>query len=253
MTVKRWESVLLWPDTHVPYHHRKAVRNLIKFAKDFNPTRIIFLGDFLDMKAPARWSKGKPEEYGASLQREINMGFKVLQDLREVYSGQIDFIWGNHEDRLGTYLQGSAPALRDLDALQLDELMHFDKLGITLREQPYTITDGWVAVHGDKLAPHGGLSAMKMVEKFDRSVVQGHSHRMGIVTKTVGYGTHTRSLVALEAGHLSDVLQADYVKYNSANWQMGFALLEVLGDTVLPEIIPITPRGSFRVHGVSYS
>jgi predicted phosphodiesterase len=253
MTVNRWQTVLLWPDTHVPYHHRKAVRNLIKFAGDTQPDKIVFLGDFLDMKSPARWSRGMAEEYTASLQKEMTSGRKILESLREVYHGQITYLLGNHEDRLTTYLAKSAPALSDVEALQFATLMDFDELGISLVEQPYPLTRDWLAVHGDKLGQHGGLSAMKMVERFDRSVVQGHSHRMGLVTKTVGYGDNVRNLVGLEAGHLSDINQAEYIKYASANWQMGFALLEILGDTVLPEIIPVTPRGSFRVHGVSYS
>lgn len=238
----------------MPDHHAAAVENLLHFAAEFDPDQVLILGDFLDMKGPARWSRGLAEEYQSDLQADCDMGVEILTGLRDVYQGPIDYIEGNHEKRIRSYLAKYAPALNALRDVRLPKLLAFDDLDITYRAQPYQLGNGWVAIHGDRIAPYGGGSAMKMAKRFGASVVQGHTHRLGQITETTGYAGRAWDLTAVECGHLSDVNKAAYVGFGSANWQMGFALLNLGTDgRVQPELIPVDSTGAFTVHGVDFT
>ncbi len=252
--IRRWRTILAWPDTHIPDHDRGAVESLIGFAGEFNPDSVLILGDFLDMKGPARWSRGTAEEYQTNLQADCDEGVSILDRLRTVYDGPISYIEGNHEDRIRRYLAQYAPALRDLRALRLPELLEMDRLEIDFESQPLRLAPGWVAIHGDKLSSYGGGSAMKMAKQFGASVVQGHTHRLAQITETRGFRTDRQDLAAVECGHLSSVERAGYIKFGSANWQTGFALINISSDgAVFPELVPVEPIfGDFMVHGIDF-
>lgn len=251
--VKNWTTTVVLPDTHAPYHHVKAVNNVLSFIRDYQPDRVLILGDLMDTKAPARWSKGKAPEFVDSLQDEIDSATGILQTLRDGHRGPIDFLVGNHEERLTKYLEGSAPALGTLRALSLENLLGFDELGIQLRPQPYQLAPGWLGIHGDKLTQQGGMSGLKMARALGQSVVQGHSHRLGIATESVGWGAETSTtLYGVEAGHLADITKADYLRLNRGNWTMGFSILRMSRDLVVPQIVPMTHYGTFMVEGQDY-
>jgi len=248
-----WQTVLAWPDTHIPDHDPRAVAGILQLVHEYDPDRIVILGDFVDMRGPARWSRGMAEEYQSDLQMDCNAAVGILESLRAVWDGPCDYIEGNHEARIRAYLARYAPALRDLQSLQLPELLEFDRLAITYQGQPLTLAPGWVAIHGDKLAGYAGGSALRMAREFGESVVQGHSHRLGLIHETRGHRERRKTIAAVECGHLADIDAASYLTHGSANWQQGFALLHISdAGTVIPELVHIQSDGSFLVHGQEY-
>lgn len=77
----------------------------------------------------------------------------------------------------------------------------------------------------------------------------GHTHRLGIISETRGYGGKvTSQLTGMEVGNLMDMTLAHYLKGGTANWQQGFGLLTVDGQHVKPEIVEIK-KGRFSVDG----
>lgn len=243
-----WKTILCIPDTHVPDHHRAAFDNITEFVAEFGPDEILQLGDFIDCPGPARWNKGMAEEFSGGLQEELDIAHKLLGNLREFHDGPFNYIEGNHEARIGNYLRLYAPAFAKLRSLRLADLLGLDELDIVLRPQPFRIARDFYAIHGDKLSSiAGGLSALKMVRETGVSTIQGHSHRLGIV-----YRTTDKERVGVEAGHISDQRKASYITYGRANWQMGFSILNVKGNRVHPEIVPIAADGSFQYQGVEF-
>lgn len=242
-----WKTIFVIPDTHVPDHHVRAFDAVTEFVAQFEPDEILHLGDFLDCKGPARWSKGLAEEFSGTLQDEIDFGHKLLGNLREFHDGPFHYLEGNHEARIRNYLKLYAPALSGLRGFTLRELLGLDDLEINLQAQPYKFAPGWVAIHGSKLGAYAGASAMKMVKTLGLSVVQGHSHRAGIISETTD-----KTRTGVEFGHISDIRKASYLPLGSANWQMACGVLNVNGSRVHPEVIPIAPNGSFQYCGTDF-
>jgi hypothetical protein len=221
---------------------------VLRFIKDFAPDQVHFVGDLYDMKPVARWSRETKAECGKQLQIEADVGDAFLAEFRETYDGLTTITLGNHEVRLRNYLMKYAQGLDGLRVLELNEFCHFDKYDIQVKGQPYAIAPGVAAIHGDKLGITAGASALKELRRHGRSVVQGHSHRLGVV-----YHTTDKRRFAAEFGWLGDIRKASYLSFGVADWQLGFGLLTVTPHEAIPELIPVQPNGSFTVRGVRYA
>lgn len=239
------KTTFIWPDTHAPIQDRRAVGVALQALRQLRPDHLILIGDFVDCTAPARWSRGLAEEYVCSLPEEMEAGKALLTQIRAVYDGPISFIIGNHEERIENYVAKHAPALRGI-VPSIGQLLDFEGFGVVHQEQPYVIAPGVRAIHGLKLSSTqnaAGQSAYKERMRHGHSIVQGHTHRLGI-----GWDTQERSRFWLEAGCLIDFKKADYIPFLNPNWQQGFALLHEDRQRVWPEVVPIH-NGRAIVHG----
>lgn len=241
------KTILLWPDTHIPDQHHRAVDNLLKYVADSPPDEVLFLGDLYDFKPVARWSKDTIAERGEDMQREADAGKAFFTEFRQAFEGPSRIVTGNHEARWNTYLSRYAPGLFGMRDLRLSSVFHFDKFGIDILPQPFPVAPGVIAIHGDRLGPTAGASAMKELRRHGKSIVQGHSHRLGIV-----YHTTDKRRFAAEFGWLGDQRKASYISYGVADWSLGWGLLTVSGGVATPELIPVQPNGSFTVRGKRY-
>lgn len=242
------KTIVVIPDIHVPDHHRKATANVFDMIGDLQPDHVHFLGDLYDMKPVARWSKNTIEENGRKLQREREEGDKFLGSFREKFDGYTTFSVGNHEQRLEKYLDLHAKGLFGLNFFDLGHFCHFDKYDIRIMEQPQVLAPGVVAIHGEKLGPTAGASAMKELRRHGKSIVQGHSHRLGIV-----YHTTDKRRFAAEFGWLGDIDKAEYLSFKGiADWSLGFGVLTVVDGQTYPELVPVLKNGSFVFRGEKY-
>src|SRR5215204_2868366 len=123
------QLIVCIPDVHAPYHHPRAWRAIVSMVKAVRPDRVVQLGDFLDMLAPARWSRGLAAEYAAGVKHEALAGRRLLAQLREGFAGPVDLIEGNHEARLRNYIHQHAPALAGI-VPGIAELLDLGDLGI---------------------------------------------------------------------------------------------------------------------------
>ncbi len=242
----------LIPDMHIPYHDKRAWNNVLSCIEDVQPDEVCILGDFLDVLAPARWSRASAAEYAAGMDNEAAAGQTALRELRSAYGGRVSWIYGNHDLRLRKYVSAHAPALVGI-VPDIPELLEFEKHQVELKDpQPYMIAPGVGAIHGEKLASTqnaAGQSAYKERARHGISIVQGHTHRLGI-----GFDTTDRTRFWLECGWLGDIRKAGgYLSFPGvANWQMGFGYLYVDGSRVQPGIVPVDRQGRFWYNGVEY-
>lgn len=243
----RWRTKIVIPDVHVPYQHKAAIRNLTGFIGDVQPDEVAILGDFADFKAVARWSRDLPDEVESNLQDEFDQASAVLAGFRAQFAGPIKFMNGNHENRLENYMRQHAKGLLSLRCLSVAEQLRLPDLGIEHFDGtvPYEIAPDWWMIHGLRLRQQAGLSAYAMLALFGHSVVQGHSHRAGIVPLTTD-----KRRFAMECGHLSDVTKQAYLDFRGvANWQLAFGMLHIKGDRVVPQLIWVQQDGSFLYDG----
>lgn len=242
---------LVVSDLQIPYHHPKAVKNLIKLANREKFDLVLNTGDELDMQSQSKWAKGTALEWEGKLDKDRKLAQDILWDLRTT-----DITRSNHTDRLYHTLLRGAPSLIGLPELEYSKFMQFDELGIRFHKKPFDIPNtNAVLVHGDEgsMNQNAGLTALGLARKFGKSVVCGHTHRLGFSTLSTGLKGRYTTLWGLEAGNVMDKRQAGYLKAGAGNWTMGVAIIEVNNKTVTPTLIHINPDGSFNALGRLYS
>lgn len=243
------ERIVVVSDLQIPYHDPKAVHNLIDFIKRYKPDRVVSIGDEIDLPQVSRFEKGRFGEYARTIGKDRDTTVRLLEQLRVT-----DVIRSNHTDRLFTYIASNAAGLMGLPELQLENFLRLNDLGITYWKKPMPIAPGWVAVHGDhgRISQVAGQTALKQALQHGKSLVCGHTHRLGVssVTEASG-GIVGRILTGFEVGNLMDFKKAHYT-HGSANWQQGFGLLYVDGKNVTPVSVPVAKDGSFIVEGKRY-
>lgn len=148
---------------------------------------------------------------------------ELLDRLREVYAGPV----GVHTGSAG-------------DHDDIEQLPEF-----------YDIAPGWLSTHGHRgqisLSRIGGNTAMGAARKFGKSVVMGHTHRLGLISESRGYsGSITSVLVGMEVGTLANTRGNRQTK----NRELGFGTLTAEDEHVTPMTRRCPkPRRSERVPG----
>lgn len=247
--------VLFYPDAQIPYHNPLMVRSLNKFIHEWVPDEVCIVGDFMDYPEPSAWSKGTKAEFEGSVFRDSEIGKRVLADIRRGYSGEITFIEGNHDLRPRVYLAKYAPALAESRAFHVWTLLDFDGFGIVETGGLYEWAPGWAATHGHlgfTLSNIAGRTASLGALRLNKSLVMGHTHRLGLISETRGYDGKGPTYTGMEVGHMMDTRPGKspaFLKLGMANWQAGFGVAYVDGKTVVPTIVPFRSDGSFIFEG----
>jgi len=243
------KRIVIVSDLQVPFHDRHAVKNLVSFIRKFRPDEVVTIGDEIDFNTISKWAEGTPEAYEQSLGADRDEAIQVLYDLQVS-----QMIRSNHTDRLYTQIMRKIPSFLSLPELRFEKFMKLDELGITFHKKPYNIAPNWIAVHGDHtpIKSQGGLSALEAARRHGKSVISGHTHRMGRSSFTEASGGRIgRVLHGVEVGNLMDFSKAGYVK-GTANWQSGFAIMYVDGKNVQVDLIYLEKDGTFVVAGKRY-
>lgn len=248
------KRIIILPDTQIPFDDRRALKAVIKAVGDLQPDEVVHIGDLMDYPAPSRWSKGAAEEFAQQLKPHAEQARKrFFQPLRDVYDGPVGVHEGNHDARPREYLAKYAPALFEYeDQFRFENLLDFDRFGVTVLPEFYKIAPRWVSTHGHRggirLSQKSADTAYAAMLRFNASVIIGHTHRLGLKPHTFGFGGDQTVLWSMEVGNLMSMRQAQYLKGATANWQSGFAMLTVEGSHVKPELVPIV-GGRFSVDG----
>jgi hypothetical protein len=241
--------IVVVSDMQIPFHDQHALKNLVSFIKSFKPDEVVTIGDEIDFNTISRFADGTPEAYEQTLGDDRDAAVQVLYDLQVSH-----MVRSNHSDRLYTKIMLKIPSFLSLPELRFEKFMKLDELGITYHRSAFNIAPGWVAVHGDHtpLKMHGGLSALEAARRYGKSVISGHTHRMGRSSYTEAInGRRGRILHGVEVGNLMDMSKAGYVK-GYANWQSGFAIMYVKDNNVQVDLIYIEKDGTFIVAGKRY-
>ena len=189
--------------------------------------------------------------YEQTLHRDRTTTQEILWDLTE-NAKEAHIVRSNHTDRLYNTLL-KVPGLISLPELQYEKFMDFATMGIQFHKTFYEFEKGWILAHGDEgnSNPNAGITALNLARKTGKSVVCGHTHKLGMSAYSEGIGGHYRPLYGIEVGNLMNKAKASYTR-TVANWQMGIAILEWNDKNMTPTLIPINKDGSFTALGKSY-
>lgn len=243
-------------DTQHPFHDQRALDAVCNFIADWQPDVLLHVGDEVDSPEPSKWNRGMAGEYAGTLQKGIDSAVQGLAQLRDALGPDkpIHLSRSNHSARLETYVRKYAPALAPLRSLFLENLMAHEALGITFHRSLYEFHPGWVLAHGDEgsLSRVPGGTALGLARQLGKSVICGHTHRLGIQHETRGMLGTTKTLWGMEVGNLMDMRKASYLKTGAANWVQGFATLQVDGKDVHPVLHQVI-RGKTLAYGKAYA
>jgi len=240
---KQSKRVVVLSDLQIPYQDNTAVDATLDFIRDYKPDELWCVGDELDAPEPSRWNKGMLGEYADTLQDSIDLTNEIMSDYKTALGKNKPFYVqrSNHTDRIDTYMRKFAPAFSSLTSLKIEELLGYKKLGINYLHKMHELLPGWVMAHGDEGALNRapGATALNLAKRLGKSVVCGHTHRVGLQHETTGFYGKTNTLYGLEVGHMMDMAQASYLTSGSANWQQGIGILVQTGNKVTPFAVPI--------------
>lgn len=218
--------VLLIPDTHRPFHDKRAYSLMIQVGLDFQPDEVVILGDYADFYWANFYGKDPEIEQEFSVQTEIDDVNQGIEQLNQLFpKAKKVFIEGNHEYRLARYLKAKAPEL--YKAVGLKSVLYLTGWTVV----PFGPTQLY-RVGGSHLyarhQPYGGgvHCAYQTLVKGGKSMVFGHSHRIQEYQSVDALDVNHR---AISLGWLGDkshpVMQ--YVK-DHHQWALGFGLVDVL-------------------------
>lgn len=237
-------------DTQLPYHDTRAVQTVCNLLADraTDITEVHQIGDFFDFTAISRWVDGTAAEDGRLLQKEIDVAERFMTDINKAYAGKKTRILGNHDARLRTYLTTKARGLAGLKVLEYDRLTLAEEYGWTTHPEPYAIAPNTAAVHGLVVRRWSGHSAHAHLEKAPGNVVHGHTHRAGIVYRTIGPTTRW----GMEVGCLMDKAKATYMPAGYMDWQTCIGVIYVDGAHTWPALLEFKPDRSVMFEGKRY-
>ena len=228
--------ILVGSDFHSQYVDPFALACFLETAREVQPDIIVLNGDVVEFSGAGRWSK-RPG-LNLTLQSEIDFCRReILRACREACpKAQIDWVVGNHEDRLTRFLADTARPLAGLDCLQFEKLFSLDALEINLvfgdnflatsvGEQREDVNRVW-KVYGDCYVvahhtPGGQNPGKKQLQRFGMSGTSGHTHKASLYAEPSLASPHRDwSVTGMMAGQIVGRSYRDM----PSGWTNGFVL-----------------------------
>lgn len=173
------DNILHLQDLHVPYHSKETLELAVQYGIGKKINTLLIGYDFIDFYQCSRFEKDPRKR---SIKYEIDTANQILDYLQHKFP-KAKVFWrnGNHDERLMRYLRVKAPELLDLEVLQISELLHFAKRGITMIPDKQIVYAGNLAIiHGHEYqggTPSAVNPARGLYVKSNANSLCGHSHK----------------------------------------------------------------------------
>jgi len=213
--------ILLLTDIHLPYHDEEALSIALEWGYERKPNAIILNGDTIDMYQASRFIKDRRLR---DLAGELDMTRDFLRQLREQFDCPVYFKIGNHEARWENYLKTVAPELLGIADFELDSILRFGEIGITLIKDKQMIKAGKLNIlHGHEFG-HSVFSpvnaARGLYMRAKASSIIGHHHQTSEHSEK---DLMNEVVTTWSVGCLCGI-SPEYMPYNK--WNHGFAWIE---------------------------
>ena len=154
------------PDTHIPFHHPKAIEFIKDTFNTFGVTEIVHVGDLLDQYAFSRFGKSPN---GVTPGDELKMAKEALNPWKEAFP-EMKICIGNHDNRIEKIAKNAGLPLE----LLIDNYFDFPDGWQIAKE--FIIDDVYYS-HGTNVS--GKNAALNLAESMCMSSVMGHIHTNG--------------------------------------------------------------------------
>lgn len=202
---------IAWPDTHLPFHDKKAVETALKIVKWYQPQETIILGDFADCAPVSHWNRKNLEARKTlNMASDFRLCNRILDEIQKD-SKRLIYLEGNHENWLEQAMQ-ETPELRGL--LDLDVNLGFEEREVEFLRYNQLYTLGKLNfTHGIYTCQH---HAKKHVESFGCSIVYGHLHDVQLHVKVSPVDVEDKHL-GLSLGCLAGK-NPEFMRNRPNNW-----------------------------------
>lgn len=185
------ETVLVIPDTQLPFDHVDSIEFLEKVKKKINPTRVVHIGDFFDLHALSLYTRN-PD--GRSAGDELALALKRAKDYYRLFP-EAYMIAGNHDTRI--YKRCAEAGIPRGYLKDYEEWLGAPK-GWSVHEK--IEIDKVLYIHGEGFSGINGHITAAI--RHMQSVVMGHLHAHA----GIGYFASHRALCfGMNVGCLIDV------------------------------------------------
>lgn len=233
MKKSKLERILLIPDTHVPYHDKRALDLVHKVAKSFKPHQIVIGGDFIDNYTVSSHSKNPNR--AMKLKEEVDATIKELERFKRLGADKLVFLGGNHEDRLERYLMDRAPELYNI--ISTPKILELDRMGYIYSPYKEAYKIGKLILTHD-LGKAGRTAHLKALDDSHQNIVIFHTHRLGYAVEgNIDGKKHVGAML----GWLGDVEGIDYKHKSLAKkeWALAFGIAYHEVDTGHVHVVPV--------------
>jgi hypothetical protein len=236
--------IVVFSDAHFqPGAISTANRALLKLLPELRPSVVVCNGDALDGAAISRW----PKMFGSEIPTpaaELRACDERMDEIANAAKGARR-IWtlGNHDIRLHTYIQSAAPALADMEAMDLRKLFPKWDFAWSL-----WVNDNTIIKHryrGGMYAPANNVKGA-----LGMSFVTGHLHSLKVMPlsayadKPTSYGVDTGMLAEPEWDAFG------YREDSPADWRSGFVVMTWRDGRLLwPEVVSVLSEGKVEFRG----
>lgn len=212
-------KVMTIADMHLPFVDKDALKEVYKAVAIEKPDAIVQIGDLLDQYVFSKYTRDlnlvTPSE-------EVEQGYEMAKEfwskLNRISKNSAKFqLLGNHDTRVNKRVKEKLPELEVLLDVR-KRLYTFDRVKVMKSDTDFIILDNVVYVHGwlTKLGDHAAY--------FNKSVVHGHSHKPGLIIKTMMDGVRFE----LDVGHMADdkALPLNYTASKMKNWVKAYGIVD---------------------------
>jgi hypothetical protein len=248
---KCWSAVV-FTDTHVPYHDQAALEVVYGLIRDVEPRVVVHLGDLLDCFSISRFTKDR--SHVLNTQDEIDGARAILHQVSQLAPEADKYLLeGNHEARLDELLNtlpGTARELiqlRDIQAAATwPALLRTEEIGWTFvpakGQAHQQILPRLTVKHGTVVRKWSGMSAKGEWERYGKSGLSGHVHRVGQFYTADSNGSH----VWTECG-CTCLLKPSYCE--DPDWAHAVVLVHFTPDGSRFSVEPVYVQAGRAIYG----
>jgi predicted phosphodiesterase len=243
LTINGSTAVVL-SDLHAPHQDEAALSVALQITAAIGPDAIVLNGDIIDNYQVSNYDRD-PRRM-TEFDKDLTVARACIGRIASCApDANIYYTEGNHEKRLTTF-KWRNPAVSSLQALTVPALLALFEYGVTWVPDSQKLFFGsWMVIHGNKVAPKGGYTGHRMIERYGKSGVSGHVHRLARVSRKY----FDRSMTWIEGGCLCS-LEMEYLE--CPDWEHGFVVLHRDGGEVWSELVEIK-NGKARYGGILYT
>lgn len=221
-----------------PFHDRRAMDLAVQIANYTKPKRIVLLGDMIDLPDWSDKFLRSPEMYWTTQPSLLELAWWIARLIKAVPDVHIDYLEGNHENRIGKMIIGNLIAAYNLKpannmsappVMSIQNLLGLKDLGVAYHDD-YPHDEIWIneklrCRHGNIARKGGGVTSRTILRDTFVSEIYGHVHRFEYTCKTVKTVHGMETFRVFSPGTIAKIDGSVPSNAAEEDWQQGLGLV----------------------------